>query len=298
MNPIAIVTDSACDLPAAALAEHRITAVPLVVRFGLEVINDGQLSLDEFWAKVAHSEFHPQTSQPPTGAFEAVFSRLVQEGYQVICPVISSKISGTFNSAYAAAQRFSGNVTVFDTETWSIAQGYQVLAAARAAAAGKSIAEIVSHMESIRARSHVFLTVDTVEYLRRGGRFERIMPLLRRVVSVLSIKPIIELAAGQLRPAGATRSRAKAMSRIQESLRANLPAEMLIVAHTRIADLARAYARQLAEAFDFPVERIMVAELGPALASHAGPGAIAAGVVSLSEPDVGTIHKPVTSPSP
>ncbi len=134
MNPIAIVTDSACDLAPAVLAEHHVTAVPLVVRFGLEVFEDGQLTLDEFWAKVAQSPYPPQTSQPPTGAFEAAFSGLVGAGYHVICPVISSKISGTFNSAYAAAQRFAERVTIFATQTWSLAQGYQVLAAAKAAA--------------------------------------------------------------------------------------------------------------------------------------------------------------------
>lgn len=279
MNPIAIVTDSACDLSAPALAEHRITAVPLVVRFGLEIYEDGQLTLDEFWAKVAASPYPPQTSQPPSGAFEEVFARLIDAGYHVICPVISSKISGTFNSAYAAAQHFAERVTIFDTQTWSVAQGYQVLAAAKAAAAGADRGEIIARLESIRDRTHVFLTVDTIEYLNRGGRFDRIMPLLKRVVSVLSIKPIIELAEGQLKPAGATRSRRKAMLRIMDDLAADLPAEMVVVAHTRIADLANEYARQLAERFGFPAERVLIAELGPALASHGGPGAIAAGIV-------------------
>lgn len=284
MRPIAIVTDSACDLSPSTLVEHRVTAVPLVVRFGLETFEDGQLSLDEFWARVDGGPFHPQTSQPPTGAFETAFAKLIQEGYHVICPVISARISGTFNSAYAAAQRFSDQVTVFDTQAWSIAQGYQVLVAAQAALAGANVAEIVALMESIRARTRVFLTVDTLEFLGRGGRFDRIMPLLRRVASVLSIKPIIELASGQLHPAGATRSRGKAMRRIMENLQSSLPAEMLIVAHTRIADLAQVYAQQLAEAFDFPADRVLIAELGPALASHGGPGAIAAGVISAMAP--------------
>ncbi len=213
---------------------------------------------------------------------------MVGAGYHVICPVISSKISGTFNSAYAAAQRFAERVTIFDTQTWSIAQGYQVLAAAKAAAAGADLHEIIARLESIRDRTRVLLTVDTIEYLNRGGRFERIMPLLKRVVSVLSIKPIIELAEGQLRPAGATRSRSKAMQRIMEALAADLPAEMVVVAHTRIADLAGEYARQLAERFGFPAEHILVAELGPALASHGGPGAIAAGVISATNTGIGT----------
>ena len=126
MPEVAIVTDSASDLPPSLVAEHEITVVPLVVRFGAETFLDGQLSIEEFWQR-AESGPPPQTSQPPVGAFAEAFDRLVGQGKSVICPVISSRISGTYNAALIAAQHYGDHVTVFDTATWSLLQGYQVL---------------------------------------------------------------------------------------------------------------------------------------------------------------------------
>ena len=281
MADIAIVTDSACDLAPQIVSQLRITIVPLIVRFGADTYLDGELSRDEFWDR-AEAGPHPQTSQPPVGAFQEVFSRLVAAGKHVICPVISSKISGTYNSARIAAESFAGKVTVFDTGVWSLLQGYQVIKAARSAAAGLGIDSIVATLSEIRGRSHCFISVDTIDYLGRGGRAQRVMPALRRVVSALSIKPIIQLRDGEMHPFAAARSRLKAMRRITRELQKHVPAEALIVAHTRISDLAHEYARDLAEQFSFDQEKPMICELGPALASHAGPGAFAAGVIEAA----------------
>ncbi len=123
MPKIAIVTDSACDLPEGLQNRHGIKVVPLVVRFGTEVYLDGQLTLGEFWNKARQGPPHPETSQPSAGMFEEAFAPLVEQGYHIICLVITSKHSGTFNSAYAASQSFPGQVTVFDTLSLSLAQG-------------------------------------------------------------------------------------------------------------------------------------------------------------------------------
>ena len=279
MPKIAIVTDSGCDLPKALQEQHGIHVVPLVVRFGTEVYLDGPLTLDEFWNKVQRGPSHPETSQPSSGMFEEAFAPLVGQGYRVLCPVITSKHSGTFNSAYAASLSFPGQVAVFDTLSLSLGQGYQAIAAAQAAADGNSLEEIIALLESIRARTHLFIGLDTIEYLRRGGRADQIIPVLERVVRVLKIKPLLELADGQLKLLGAARSHEKSRQRIQEEVIRYGPAEMLIAAHTRCADEVSVFAQALAERLDFPFEQVMIAEAGPALSSHAGPGVMAAAIV-------------------
>jgi DegV family protein with EDD domain len=279
MPKIAVVTDTGADLTPELCAQYGITTVPLVVRFGEEVYLDGQLSVDEFWKKAQQAPPYPQTSQPATGMFEEAFAKLIEQGNHVLCLTITSKHSGTLNSAYAAAQNFPGQVTVFDTLSLSLAQAYQAITAARAAAEGKSIEEILAQLESIRARTHLFILLDTIEYLRRGGRADQIIPVLEQVVRVLRIKPLLELVDGQLKLLGAARSREKGLERIQQEIANHAPAEMLIVVHTRQAEAASGFAHALAERIHFPPEQVMVTETGAALSSHAGPGVIAAAIV-------------------
>ena len=130
---IRVVTDSSCDLPQEVVEELGITIVPLVVRIGNEEFLETDLSIDEYWTKVeairAQGLF-PQTSQPSVGAFENVFASLVGEGNEVVCITITSHHSGTFNSAWAAAQRFGEAVSVFDSWSASLGVGFQVVAAA------------------------------------------------------------------------------------------------------------------------------------------------------------------------
>lgn len=279
MPAIAIVTDSACDLGSHLTRQHQIDVVPLLVRFGSEMFRDGELSQEAFWERAELGVHHPETSQPSVGDFERAFARWVEHGYEVLCPVISSKISGTFNAAWAASHRFLDKVTVFDTRVWSVAQGYQVLAAARAVAEGLSREEIVARLEDIRERTRVFLAMDTLAYAKRGGRFQAVISAIARVADMLSIKPIIEVVEGQPSLLGLARSMNKAMARIGREIAKHGAAEALMVGHTRIPERAAAFARALAEEIGFPAEQVLISELGPALASHGGPGAIAGGIV-------------------
>ncbi len=143
---VRIVTDSGGDLPLQLRQEYDIESVPLTVHFGAEVYRDGELTVDEFWEKAA-GPHHPQTSQPPVGAYEEVFERLVALGKQVLCVTITGKHSGTFNAAHLAAQRFGEAVTVFDSLSLSLGEGVQALVAAEAARAGRSMAEILALLE-------------------------------------------------------------------------------------------------------------------------------------------------------
>lgn len=282
MSKIAIVTDTAADLTPAQQAQYGITVVPLVVRFGTDTYLDNQLTLDEFWTKVRQGPPFPGTSQPPTGLYEEAFRSLVAQGNHVVCLCVTSKHSGTLNSAFAAAQSFPGQVTVFDTLSLSLAQAYQAITAAQMAAQGANLEEIIARLESIRGRTHFCIALDTIEYLRRGGRADQIMPLLEGVVRVLNIKPLIGVVDGQLKPLAAARSREKSWRHIVQELSKHLPAEAVIVAHTRLASEAPGFARTLAEQLNFPLDQIAIAETGAILSSHAGPGVMAAAVVQRS----------------
>jgi len=279
MPKIAIVTDTAADLTSVQQAQHGITVIPLVVRFGAQTYLDNQLTLDEFWTRVRQGPPFPGTSQPPTGLYEEAFRSLIGQGNHVLCLCVTSKHSGTLNSAYAAAQSFPGQVTVFDSLSLSLAQGYQAISAAQMATHGASLEEILARLESIRARTYFCIALNTIEFLRRGGRADQVMPLLERVVRVLNIKPLLGVVDGQLKPLGAARSQEKSWRHIIQELAKHLPAEAVIVAHTRLATEAAGFARTLAEQLHFPLEQIPIAETGAILSSHAGPGVMAAAVV-------------------
>lgn len=271
MNSVRVVTDSAADLPADMAAELEIAVVPLVIRFGTEIYLDGQLSQEEFWQKVEEGSHHPGTSQPSVGAFEEVFARLIEAGHQVLCLALTSKHSGTFSSACVAAQRFGEKVRVMDSLSLSMGQGLQVLAAAQAALQGIKLDEIVKQVEHIRERLRLFILLDTVEYLRRGGRADSLIPLLSRVTEFLKIKPILDIKDGRLNLHTLIRTYERGLNHIKEEVARLKPLESLAVLHIRCEEIAREMAHALAEKLDFPLERILIGEAGPVLAVHGGP---------------------------
>jgi DegV family protein with EDD domain len=271
MPTIAIVTDTGCDLPSETLQEYGVQTVPMVVRFGQEECFENELTLDEFWSKATQVPPYPQTSQAPIGLFEEAFAQQIDQGKHVLCLAITSKHSGTYNSACIAAQQFPGQVTVVDTLQFSLAQGYMITQAAQAAAEGRSLEDIIALVDSIRERTQFFFAMDTIEYLRRGGRADQVMPLLDRVVRVLNIKPLLNVVEGTITPIGAARSRARALRRIEQELARHAPAEQVFVLHARLPEDAQLFARSLSERLDFPVEQVVTSELGPVLSCHAGP---------------------------
>ncbi|MDF1523635.1 MAG: DegV family protein [Trueperaceae bacterium] len=284
MSGLAVVTDRAADLSPAQRRDLDVTVVPLVVRFGDEVVlDDGSLSDDAFWARVASSPTFPQTSQPSAGLFEEAFAPLVAAGRHVLCPVLSGRLSGTVNAAFAAAQRFPGQVTVFDTRSLSLGQAFQVLAAARAAREERPLVDVVRTLEDVRGRTHLVIALDTVEYLRRGGRAGRLMPVLDRVLKALRIRPLLRLEDGDLKVMGVARTRTQSLRRLVEAVAKVGPIEALGVAHTRRPDEAAELAATLVAGAGLPEGATLVTEAGPALSVHAGPGVVAVAVVRRAD---------------
>lgn len=284
MPRVAVVSDSGCSLPDSLRDQHGIGVVPFVTHFGTEAYLDGEISEDEFWEKVRGGGPHPETSQPSPGMFEEAFAPLVVRGDHVICLTTTSRHSGAYNSARLAASTFPGRVTVFDTLSASAAQGQQVIVAAKAAAQGRSPEDILALLESVRVRSRFWAALDTIEYLRRGGRIDHIMPVLARLFRAFDVKLLLGLVDGEIKPLGVARSRQKSMRQLMDRVAALAPLEMLGVAHTRQPHEASHFAQALADRLGFAVEEVTVAEVGPAFSTHLGPGVMAVGAVRSSTP--------------
>ena len=275
---VRVVTDSSSDLPPELVVEYGIEIVPLNVHFGSEEYLDGILSADEFWERATGPE-HPKTSQPSVGRYEEIFARLVAQGKQVLCVTITKEHSGTFNSARLAAERFGEAVKVFDSISASLGEGLQALAAAQAARAGSSMQEILSMLKGMRESTRLVAVLDTLKSLRLGGRADAFLAAADRMSRALNIKLIITAAQGHLRPWGAARSLKSGIRRLVNAVEQTGPLERLAVIHSRNLDKAHALADLLAQLTGYPRESILVQEIGPALASHAGPGLV--GVVAV-----------------
>jgi DegV family protein with EDD domain len=278
---IRVVTDSSCDLPPKVLEELEIVVVPLVVRIGREEFLETGLGIDEFWTKVGAARAHglfPQTSQPSLGAFESVFASLVGEGNEVVCVTITSKHSGTFNTAWAAAQRFGEAVSVVDSWSTSLGLGFLAMAATRSARKGASLSEALALLRGMRARTHLLAVLDTIEYIRMGGRANALIPILSRLVQFLQIKPIIGFVEGELKLLGQARTFPAALANVEQQMRELQPFEHLGVLHTRRPHDAQVMADRLRQSMGFQGQ-ILVGETGAVLSSHTGPRVI--GVIGV-----------------
>ena len=279
MNSVRIVADSGCDLSPALADAYKITIIPVSVRFGQEMVPSDHLTNDEFWQRAAESDEPPGTSAPTPGTFLQAFEKLVDAGHDVVCLTLPGKHSGTFNAAWLAAEEFGDRVRVVDTGSFSLGMGLQVLEVARQALAGRSAEFIQRTAESFRARTTIIFVLDTLEWVRRGGRLDLIIPLIDRVARTLRVKPILEMSNGEFRLVGVTRSTRSALQRLEDELRTRLPVDGVAAAYTRGCEVASELVGRMAELLDRSEDEILVAEVGPAFAAHAGPKALGAAVI-------------------
>ena len=277
---ISLVTDSSCDLPLQLLERFKIAVVPLTVHLGTESYPDGALSTEAFWRKAAESGSVPRTSRPSVGVFEGVFEGLVEGGRQVLCITLTGKHTGTVETARLAARRFGDAVRVFDSHSLSLGLGFQVLEAAQASDLGCSMEEILELLEEVRSSVHGFVVLDTLEYVRRGGRADALVAVIGRMSRVLSVKPIVNFVEGRVQLLSVVRSFRRGFERVLCTVEELSPVERLAVMHTQNPEAAEGFADRLAERFSFPRADILVGETGTVVASHAGAGAV--GVFAVS----------------
>jgi DegV family protein with EDD domain len=276
---IRLVTDSTADIPQDQAQADGISVVPLTVFFGNDAYLDGvELDNTSFYKKLQASKELPRTSQPPPAAFQEAYIRLIDEGADAIISVhLSSKLSGTYQSACTARDTLPDTVKkipieIIDSKNISIAMSRSIMRAAQEVQEGLGLSEIKAHILDALDRTRILAVLDTLEYVKRGGRIGGARAFLG---NMLSVKPIISLKDGEVIPVEQPRTRNKAYARVAELVR-----EMGNIEHVSIAESSEGFAEQLAQvirtvyAGDLPTYK-----LGAALGTHTGPGTAAIAVV-------------------
>ncbi len=267
---VKIVTDSVADLSSDVVKEFGITVVPLSVCFGTEVYRDGiDLTAEEFYDKLEHSKTLPITSVPSPAAFAETYDNLAQETDEIVVITLTSKLSGTYQVALQSIglMRRKCRVEVIDSQWAVMAQGFIVIAAAKAAQAGASFDEVLDIAHRNISRVDMRAAFDTLEYLERGGRIGKAQTLIG---SILRVNPIIGMRDGEVYPFGREHSRVKAIDRLYDFAMSFSNIEGLAVEYAVNRDEAEKLAERLGS--KFPKERIFRSRASPVIGTHTGPG--------------------------
>ncbi len=273
---IRIVTDSSCDIPPELIADLGIDVVPLTIRFGQEEFVDKvELSTGQFWDRLLSGEGLPETAAPSAGAFVETFERLAADGASgVLVMTLSSDLSATHQAAVIGAEKVGLDVKVLDSRSVSMGLGLQVIAAAEHAATGAGLEEITTAAIDRVDRVRLVAALDTIEFLKRGGRIGGASAL---VAGLLDIKPIITLRDGVIDGAGRVRTRSKAVESIVSACIEQGPSGKLSVFGGRTAGFEQIVQRISTETG----HQVIAAELGAVVGTHSGPGVL--GMAHLSD---------------
>lgn len=277
MSKVAVITDSTAYLPNEIIKKYHITITPLSIIWEDNNYLDGvDIQPSEFYERLSNSKVMPTTSQVTIAAMKNAFEGLLEQGYDVLGIFISSKFSGTVQSAIQAREMISGatgKIAIVDSLSTTMAMGWPVLSTARAAQSGEKLPACQKIAEAARDHSGVLFVVETLEYLRRGGRIGGAQALLG---TVLNIKPVLEMRDGQIQPLEKIRTKTKALERLLELVVERIGGKKPVSLATVHAN-AEAEASSLLEAACAqlnPVESFCC-PLSPVVGSHAGPGTVA-----------------------
>lgn len=270
---VKIVTDSTCDIPEQLAVELGITIIPVYINVGEQSFLEGvDISREEFYDNLLQYPVYPTTAAPAVGSFTAIYNRLGEEGATDILSIhIASSISATYNAARLGAEAVSGvNVTIFDSEQITMGSGLLVLTAATAAAAGKSVSEIVAMLQERVPRTRVFGMLDSLESLRRSGRVNWAQFGLG---TLLRIKPVMMIKQGEVSVIARIRTQKKALSRTIEMVQEIGPFERLAIIHVNAPEAAESL-RQLTKNIFSTEHPLMTTSVTPAIGTHLGLGAV------------------------
>jgi DegV family protein with EDD domain len=276
---IKIVTDSTAYLPGEMIQQHDIRVVPLYVHFGQEAFREGvELSNADFYTRLKDAPALPTTSQPSAGEFYNVFKELADAGDEIVAITISSKLSGTWNSAMAAKEMLpEAGISVIDSLSASVGLQLLIEAAIEAIAAGASRQQVVERVEAIKEQVYLLFVVDTLEYLAKGGRIGNAKAFLG---TLLKVKPILTLVDGAIEPLEQVRSSKKAQARMLELVESHLDGDgaqaKVAVTNALVPDLAEELGLELAGRLGCCPPT--VADLGPVIGTHTGPGMVGVAV--------------------
>lgn len=279
---IRIVTDSACDVPPALAAEFGISVVPVYINVGEQSYLEGvELTREEFYRNLAVYDPYPTTAAPATGAFTEVYERLTAAGAtRILSMHLASSLSATYNAARLGAEAAeSAPVTLFDTEQITLGAGLLVLLAAEAAAAGRSMDEILAMLKNRVARTRVFGMLDTLDSLRRSGRVSWAQFGLG---TLLQIKPVMMIWKGQVEVVSRVRTNKRSVQHMLQMLATYSPFERLAVIHVNAAAAAMQLRQQAEHLFPEGSDSLTV-EITPAIGTHLGLGAVGFACISAGE---------------
>ena len=270
---VRIVTDSTADIPIGVVEGLGITVVAQNVHFGTETYKDNvTITPDTFYSMLAVSRELPKTSQASPGDFKEVYDAIADGADGIVSIHITAKLSGTYNSAVQGAELTAAScpVEVIDTAQASMGTGLVVIAAAAAANRGATFDEVVSLARDAVGRAQCVCLLETLEYLQKGGRIGKAQALMG---SLLQIKPMIIVRDGEVHELGKARTFAKALAKLNETARGFGPCDSLAVMHSTTPEAAQVVADGLRDLLpDGTAPHI--AQFGPALGVHVGPGAI------------------------
>lgn len=281
MAKIQVITDTDSNVPIALAEKHHITLVPITIQFGEESFADAfEIQNPALFARIDKTGKLPTTAAPSPTAFTNAFRKAFEDGADsIICVCVGSRISRTYESALVAAEEFHGKkITVIDSGSLSMAQGYMALTAAEAVAAGASHEEAVEKAKGVINRIFIYGSLSTLKYLALGGRVSN---LAASMANMLNIRPILAMRDGKLDLLEKVRTRKAAMDRLVELVITAIdhkPVERVCLIHVLNPDDAAILETELRRKMKLPEDTILI-DFGPGLSVHTGAGTI--GVVVL-----------------
>jgi len=274
---VTVVTDSTVDLTPELAKELGVTIVPLRVIFGDQAYREGvDITAEEFYERLVNNRRLPTTSAPSVGDFQEVYERLLEKGNSIVSIHVSGKLSATIRVAQAAKESVAEptRIAVVDCQSITAGMGFVVLEAVEAARAGAKLAEVKATAESAAQRTQMRFMLDTLEYLRRGGRIGRARAYLG---TLLSMKPILSIREGELYPEERVRTRTRGLERLVQWAVRHQNVRRAAVVHATTPDEAESLRERLAMAF--PNVNVHIVRFGPVLGTHTGPGIIGIGIL-------------------
>jgi DegV family protein with EDD domain len=278
---VKVVTDSLSDITSDIAEGLGTTVVPVYVRFGEEVYRDRvEMTTEEFYRRLVHDATFPTTTQPTPKDFLDVYTKLAGETDDILVITLSSKLSGTYQSALQAKDMFEGKcrIEVIDSQLVIMGLGLIVIAVARAAQAGANLEEAAALVRQAMPRSHSIMLLDTLKYLAKGGRIGKATNLLG---SLLSFKPILTLKDGEVHPQTRVRSRVTGTDYLYNFVAGFPHIEGLAVEHATTPDEAGELVERLGSLF--PKEKIYISTVSPVIGAYVGPQVLSVSVLETGK---------------
>lgn len=269
---VKIVTDTGADIPADLLKELNITAVPLYIYFGEKVYKDGvDIVPDELYKRLVDGPIHPTTTQPMPVDFTNVYQEIAKETDEIVSIHLSSKVSGTYNSAVQGKELLKDKcrIEIIDSTSLSMGLGLVTLAAARIARAGGTLQQVVAETNKSIKQTQLLGVLATLKYLLAGGRITKARATIG---SLLNVKPLLTMHEGELIQAGLARSYAKGIDKLYDYVKNAKNVKEMAIVNSTVVEEAELLKKRLCSIV--AEEKIHMARLGAALGVHGGPGTI------------------------